>query len=211
MNDDLIVEILEVGPFFVNCYIVGDAETHEGLIIDPGFESQRIIEFIEKLSLRINKIIITHGHMDHIGALEEVRRHFKAPVWISEKDAVMLTSPDANLSSYAGVESIAAGAADGILREGDTVSVGKFQFKVLETPGHTPGSISLYGHGVVFTGDTLFLGSVGRTDFPGSSQDDLLESITSKLLALPDETMVYAGHGPDSTIGQEREFNPFLT
>ena len=122
----------------------------------------------------------------------------------------MLTDPNANLSASLG-EQFKALPADKLLREGDIVSAGKFQFKVIETPGHTLGSISLYGHGVVFTGDALFLGSVGRTDLHGSSHETLLESIQQKLLVLPEETIVYSGHGPDTTIGQERDFNPFLS
>jgi len=209
MSDDLIIEILELGPLFVNCYIVGDAESKEGFIIDPGDDADRIISFVEKLGLRIDKVVITHAHADHIAALDEVRRHFNARVLIGEKDAPMLGDPEANLSEFAG-ERFTTGGADQLLREGDTVAAGKFAFKVLDTPGHSPGSISLYGHGVVFTGDALFLGSIGRTDFPGSSHETLIESIHTKLLSLPDDTIVYSGHGTDTTIGQEREFNPFL-
>jgi len=209
MNDDLIIEILELGPFMVNCYIVGDAQSKEGFIIDPGYNAERIIALAEKLGLKIDKIVITHGHADHIAALDEVKRHFQAKVLIGEKDAHMLGDPEANLSEFTG-ESLTAGGADQLLREGDTVSAGKFAFKVLDTPGHSQGSISLYGHGVAFTGDALFLGSIGRTDFPGSSHETLINSIHSKLLTLPDNTIVYSGHGTDTTIGQEREFNPFL-
>jgi glyoxylase-like metal-dependent hydrolase (beta-lactamase superfamily II) len=209
MNDDLIIEILELGPFFVNCYIVGDAETKEGFIIDPGYDPERIISFVEGLGLKIGTIAITHGHADHIAALDEIRRHFGARVLIGEKDAPMLGDPEANLSEFAG-ERFVTGGADRLLKEGDTVAAGKYTFKVLETPGHSPGSISLYGHGAVFTGDALFLGSIGRTDFPGSSYETLIESIHEKLLTLPDDTIVYSGHGTDTTIGQERDFNPFL-
>jgi hydroxyacylglutathione hydrolase len=209
MDNDLIIEILEVGPFFVNCYIVGDPESNKGLIIDPGWDAPWIINNVDKLKLSIDKIVITHGHSDHIIALETIREHFGAKVLIGEKDANMLTDPGANLSGMTG-EAFVASPADQFLHENDIISIGKYQFKVLETPGHTPGGISLYGNGVVFTGDALFLGSIGRTDFPGSSHELLIESIYKKLLPLPDDTVVYSGHGPDSTIGQERDYNPFL-
>lgn len=209
MNEELIIEILQLGPFFVNCYIVGDSNSKEGIIIDPGYDPERIISFVEGLGLSINKILITHGHADHIAALDEVKSHFGAKILIGEKDAPMLGNPSANLSEYTG-EKLTAGTADQLLKDGDEIAVGQFLFKVLDTPGHSPGSISLYGNGVVFTGDALFLGSIGRTDFPGSSHEALIESIHNKLLVLPGDTIVYSGHGTDTTIGQEREFNPFL-
>jgi hydroxyacylglutathione hydrolase len=210
MDNNLIIEILELGPFFVNCYIVGDPESKQGFIIDPGFDAERIIEMTERHSLAIDSIIITHGHADHIVAIDELKKHFKARVFIGEKDAIMLTDSEANLSTMSG-ESFTGSPADGLLREGDIVKAGRYEFKVLDTPGHSPGSISLYGHGVVFTGDALFLGSIGRTDFPGSDHETLLEAIHTKLLVLPEDTIVYAGHGPDTTIGQERDYNPFLS
>ena len=209
MTDDLIIEILELGPYFVNCYIVGDSETKSGIIIDPSWEPERIIKHVEKFGLKIEKIILTHGHADHIGAVQDIRAHFQVPVFIGEGDAPMLTDPVANLSGFSG-DSVSTDPADGLLREGDEVKVGRFGFKVFETPGHSPGSISLYGHGVVFTGDALFLGSIGRTDFPGCSLDVLMNSIKSKILTLPEDTIVYPGHGPDTMVQQEREFNPFL-
>ena len=209
MNDDLIVEILELGPFFVNCYIVGDPVSKKGIIIDPSWEPERIIKHVDKFGLEIEKVVITHGHADHIGALHDIRSHYNAPVYIGEKDAIMLTDPVANLSGLSG-ENVVTDPADEMLHEGDNVEVGDYSFKVLETPGHSQGSISLYGHGMVFTGDVLFLGSIGRTDFPGCSFEVLMNSIKTKILTLPDDTIVYPGHGPDTMIKQEREYNPFL-
>ncbi|UCE68121.1 MAG: MBL fold metallo-hydrolase [Candidatus Zixiibacteriota bacterium] len=206
----MIIEILELGPYFVNCYIVGDSKTRNGIVIDPSWEPERIINHVEKYGLEIEKIVITHGHADHIGALDKIRSHFGATVCIGEKDASMLTDAVANLSGLSG-ESVMTDPADRLLREGDEIKIGRFAFKVLETPGHSPGSISLYGHGAVFTGDALFLGSIGRTDFPGCSFEALMDSIKNKILALPDETIVYPGHGPDTMVKQEREYNPFLT
>ena len=210
MNDDLIIEILELGPFFVNCYIVGDKKSKMGIIIDPGWDAQEIMLFVERLGLKIENIVITHGHSDHIVALDDLRRHFGVRVMIGEKDAPMLVDPGENLSGMAR-EEFHTDPADILLHDGDIIPVGQFSFKVLETPGHSPGSISLYGNGFVFTGDALFLGSIGRTDFPGSDYDTLMDSIQKKLLTLPEDTIIYAGHGPDSTIGQEKGFNPFLT
>jgi hydroxyacylglutathione hydrolase len=210
MNSQPIIDILELGPFFVNCYIVGDPDSKKGIIIDPGWDAAEIIAHANRHDLTIESIIITHGHADHIVALEEVRRHFGAKVMIGEKDAQMLINPSTNLSASLG-EELTTKPADKFLHDGDIIQVGKFQFTVLETPGHSPGSISLYGHDVVFTGDALFLGSVGRTDLPGGSHETLLDSIQQKLLILPEDTIVYSGHGPDTTIGQERDFNPFLS
>ena len=209
MNNEMILEILEIGSYFVNCYIIGDPQSKEGMIIDPGHDSERIISYVNKLGLNISRIVITHGHADHIGALDEIRKHYDVPVLIGAGDSHMLTDSDANLSEFSG-QKVSTSPANMTIKEGDTVNVGQFSFKVFETPGHSPGSVSLYGNGVVFTGDALFLGSIGRTDFPGCSHDVLIESIRTRLLTLPDDTVVYSGHGPDTTIGQEREYNPFL-
>ncbi|MDD2421740.1 MAG: MBL fold metallo-hydrolase [Heliobacteriaceae bacterium] len=206
----MIIRWLETGMIGANCYLVMCPETKEAAIIDPGDEGGRIMRLVTKEQAKVVVIINTHGHADHIGANREVKEATQAPLLCHEDDAPMLLSPAKNLSLFTG-HAIQGPAADRLLREGDTVKIGKtITLEVLHTPGHTPGGISLKAPGVVFTGDTLFCGSIGRTDFPGGSFTNLIQSIKDKLLVLPDDTMVYSGHGPESTIGQERRTNPFL-
>ncbi|MCP4632716.1 MAG: MBL fold metallo-hydrolase [candidate division Zixibacteria bacterium] len=206
----MIIDILEVGSYFVNCYLVGCEKTRKGIIIDPGENEELIMSKIKENNLEIEKIILTHGHLDHIGALEYVKNNLKVPVCIHKDDADMLTSSDKNLSSMT-PDPIEASPADIYLEDGQFVEIGELKLKVLHTPGHSRGGISLYAEGAVFTGDALFLGSVGRTDLPGGDFDILMNSINEKLFSLPDDTVVYSGHGPDSTIGQEKQFNPFVS
>ena len=207
MTESLKVEVLEVGPYFTNCYLVSD-EKH-ALLIDPGDDSLRIEQLIEKSNVDIENIILTHGHIDHIAALAHIKEITGAPVLIHPEDAEMLTDAKANLSAFHSTAFIAE-TADGFLNEGDTIEVGRFQFRVLHTPGHSPGGISLVTEGIVFTGDALFWGSIGRTDFPNGNHETLIRSIKTRLLTLPDDTIVYSGHGPKTTIGHERKINPFL-
>ncbi|MBD3168733.1 MAG: MBL fold metallo-hydrolase [candidate division Zixibacteria bacterium] len=205
----MIVDILEVGTFMANCYLVGCENTRKGIIIDPGDTGDFILSKIKENRLDIEKIVITHGHLDHIGALEYIRDLLGIPVCIHKDDAEMLTSPDRNLSAMT-PEPVKANPAEIVLDEGQYVEFGEKKLKVLHTPGHTPGGISLYGDGVVFTGDTIFLGSVGRTDFPYGDFEQLMQSIRDKIFTLPDETIIYSGHGPDTTVGQEKQYNPFV-
>jgi hydroxyacylglutathione hydrolase len=207
MTDSLIVETLEVGTYLTNCYLVHHDEL--ALIIDPGDDHGRIINRIKKRKVNVKSIILTHGHIDHIGALPEIKEFTGAPVLIHPEDAEMLTDAKANLSFYHQDE-FATDAADGFIDEGDTIDLGRFRFQVLHTPGHTPGGISLLTDGMVFTGDALFQESIGRTDFPNGNYDTLIQAIKTKLLALPDDTVVYPGHGPMTTIGRERSSNPWL-
>jgi hydroxyacylglutathione hydrolase len=207
MSDLLRIETLQVGSYLTNCYIVH--ANGRGIVIDPGDEAQRIIFLIKKQNLKIEKIILTHGHIDHILALPEIKKYTGAPILIHPDDAIMLTDPAANLSVYHGL-SFSTEPAETMLNEGDIIEFGVYEFKILHTPGHTPGGISLVIEKSAFTGDALFAGSIGRTDFPGSNHQTLIDSIRRKLLALPDETIVYPGHGPATTIGEEREMNPWL-
>jgi hydroxyacylglutathione hydrolase len=208
MTETIKIDLIEVGEFITNCYLVH----HDGLaaVIDPGDEATKIIERIEKSKAKVEKIILTHGHIDHIRALPEIKKATGAPVFIHPADAEMLTGPKANLSFYHDT-AFATEPADGFLNDSDEIEMGKHNFKILHTPGHTPGGISLLNDGLVFTGDALFWGSIGRTDFPGSNHQALLKAIHEKLLVLPDETVVYPGHGPQTTIGHEKTSNPWLS
>lgn len=205
----MILKKLELGMFAANCFIVGDEETKEGMIIDPAADGNTILKTVNALGLKIKIIVLTHSHMDHIGALAEVKEKTGAPLAIHAEEADSLQRPQFRM--IMAPFSKRPPPADIILKDGDTIEVGKLSFKVLHTPGHTQGGISLYTEGIVFTGDTLFNFGIGRADFPGSDYDQELESISKKLMTLPDNTKVCPGHGPDSTIGIERRANPFLT
>lgn len=200
-----------VGPFGTNCFIVGSEKTKEGMVIDPGADAGAILRHIRDMGLKIRLIVITHAHIDHIEAVAEVKKATGAQLAIHREE---LGGANAKLGEMlgwvGGGPSHPLPPADRLLKEGDVVEIGELKFKVLETPGHSPGGISLVGEGVAFTGDTLFNYGIGRTDFPGSSHMRLMQSINEKLMALPDDTEVYPGHGPETTIGEERKRNPFL-
>ena len=200
---------LEVGSLGTNCYIAWCEDTRQAIVVDPGDDATRIMSAIHKENLTVKYIVNTHGHADHIGALTKVRQATGAPVLIHQADAAMLTSSTHNLSAYMG-PGITCEPADRTIKEGDSITFGNATLVVLETPGHTPGGICLKGDGVVFSGDTLFAESIGRADFPGGSYSQLLQSIRQKLMSLPDDCVVYPGHGPETTIGWERKMNPFI-
>ncbi len=203
----MIIETIVVGPFGSNCYVVGSEPTMEGMIIDPGDEAGKIMGVVEAKQLDIKLIVLTHGHIDHVTALPEVREATGAEVAVHVADAGFLRGQ--RRDSIMGFEYPEV-TVDRRLQGGDRLTIGGLDFLVLHTPGHTPGGISLLGPGVVFTGDALFNYSIGRTDFPGGSHTQLLNSIHTKLMVLPDSTVVYPGHGPASTIGAECRGNPFL-
>jgi hydroxyacylglutathione hydrolase len=203
----VIFRRLVVGPFASNCYIVGSESSKEGMIIDPGADAGKILAGVRDLGLDIKTILITHGHIDHVSALKEVKEATGAETLIHADDARALQ--DGRQAMMLGA-SYPVSPPDRLLKDGDSVDVGELHFTVLHTPGHSPGGICLAGEGVVFSGDTLFNFGIGRYDFPGSSGTQLMESIRTKLMTLPDDTAVYPGHGPDTTIGTERRGNPFL-
>ncbi len=182
-----------VGPLMVNCYIVGCKETKKAVVIDPGGDVPRIVTGLVDRGLVLAYILNTHGHWDHTGGVEEIKKITRAPWLIHAADA-----------------GGGNGKPDGFLEEGQTVSFGTYALKVLHTPGHSPGSVCFFSPGVVFTGDTLFAGSIGRTDLPGGNYEGLLDGVRKKLFCMEEDTRVYPGHGPATTIGQEKHHNPFF-
>lgn len=200
---------MEVGVIGTNCYVVINEEQKKGVVIDPGGDADQILEKIKQKGITIEAIFLTHGHSDHIMAVDEVREVTGAKVYISEADADMLTKASSNLSVYMG-----AGrefkAADEFLVDGETITAAGLKFQVVATPGHTKGGICLLCGDTVFCGDTIFSESIGRTDLPGGSYSQILHSIKTKIMVLPDEMKLLPGHGPATTIGWERRRNPFL-
>lgn len=199
----------EVGPIGANTYILWDEKTKKGVIIDPGDDDPRITEFIDHHGIVPEKILLTHGHFDHIGGIDALRERYQVKVAVHKNDAPMLTSESLNMSGVFG-GGIVFRDPEILLSDGDEISVAPgFSLAVLHTPGHSKGSVCFIGGGMIFTGDTLFAGSCGRTDFPDGSMGDMKTSL-SKLSGFDDNLMVYPGHGPDTTIGLEKQYNPFL-
>lgn len=200
---------IEVGNLGTNCYIVFDEISKEALILDPGGSAVRIMAEIGNNQLKVKYIVNTHGHADHVLDNLKVKEKSGALLLIHEADSDMLISPQKNLSAFIGGAAV-CGPADKLLKDGDEIKIGDIKFTILHTPGHTPGGICLLSGDILFSGDTLFAESIGRTDFPGGSYRQLLDSIREKLLPLHDEVKVYPGHGAETTIGWERRMNPFI-
>jgi len=205
----LIIKSLEVGPIMVNCYILGCKDTGEAAVIDPGDEADRILIKLSEARLKVTYLINTHGHFDHVAANKRMKEVTDADLLIHPEDAPMLAELNRAASSF-GLSAENSPDADRYINDGDEVSFGSITLKVIHTPGHSRGGICLYTPGHLFVGDTLFAGSIGRTDLPGGNYDTLIASIKEKLLVFDDNTIVYPGHGPETTIGREKKINPFL-
>lgn len=201
---------LVVGPVATNCYIVSDENTKEAFIIDPGAEPERIIDKVKEIGVSVKAILLTHGHFDHISAVNELKREFGVDVYIGQEDADLMADMELNVSYMFGMPY--AARADKILRDGDVLEIAGFSIKVLFTPGHTKGGICFYleKENVAFSGDTIFQQSVGRTDFPTGSARVLSESIKNKLFILPEDLQLFPGHGDSTTVGYEKKYNMFL-
>ena len=210
-NETMIHEILPVGPLQCNCSVIGDQTTREAMVIDPGDDIEDVLALIRKHSLQVRQIVITHAHIDHVGGAMKLRAATGAPILLNQNDYALLKMLDAQ-AAWIGVASPGKVEIDRSVTTGETVTAGSHTAQILHTPGHTEGSICLYfaAEKKLIAGDTLFAGSIGRTDLPGGSMQKILHSLHETVLALPDETVVIPGHGPMTTIGDERATNPFL-
>lgn len=202
---------IPLGQMQTNCYVLA-MEDSSCLIIDPGSEGEKLIKFLREKDLNPVGIVLTHAHFDHIGAVDEIRDEYQIPAYVHINEKDWLTSPELNCSNFMKVGKIQVKEADGVITGEQEMTIGSFTFQILETPGHSPGSVSLYfaDTGIVTSGDALFNGGIGRTDLPGGNHEQLLQSIHEKLFGLPEETIVLCGHGSVTTIGNEMNSNPFL-
>ncbi len=204
----MIVKTVVVGPLQVNCHIIGDEKTRKAMIIDPGDEPDMIVDNVKKNSLTVDYIVCTHGHFDHVGAVSDIKKETGAKIILHREDLAIYESA-VELARYFGIALEPQPAPDMLVKEGDKIDVGTLSFVVYQSPGHSPGGIVLYGEGIVITGDTLFAGSIGRTDLPGGDEKKIGKSLRN-LMLLPEATRVLCGHGPSSTIGREKRENPFM-
>jgi len=218
-NQEMIYIKLPVGLLQCNCLIIGDPKSREAIVIDPGDEIERILSLLGRYKLTVKVIVSTHAHIDHVGGLAKLHQYTGAPVMMHSDDLPLYHGMEVQ-ADLLGIEAPELVDVDQLLKEGDALSWGGFQANVIHTPGHSPGSVCLYlpkdsGHikltqPQLFAGDTLFAGSIGRTDLWGGSFDQIMDSLKSKVLQLPDDTVVHPGHGPTTSIGRERDSNPFL-
>jgi len=208
----MIHEIIPVGPLQCNCSIIGDEQTHGAMVIDPGDDISVVVRILQKHQLTVKQIVITHAHIDHIGGAMQLKKMTGAPILLNQNDSALLKMLDVQ-AAWLGMQTPPEVEIDASLTTGDKLKVGSLEADVLHTPGHTQGSICLLfaPQKTLIAGDTLFAGSIGRTDLPGGNSQQIIRSIHELLLPLSDETRVIAGHGPETTIGEERESNPFLS
>lgn len=218
-NPEMIYIKIPVGMLQCNCSIIGDPKTREAIVVDPGDEVNRILDLLGRYKLKVKAIISTHAHIDHVGGLAKLHQYTAAPIMMHQDDLPLYHGMEVQ-AAFLGMETPELTDIHQLLKEGDALHWGDYRADIIHTPGHTPGSVCLYlpkdsGKLVMsaphlFAGDTLFAGSIGRTDLWGGSMEQIMESLTQKLMHLPDETIVYPGHGATTTILQERETNPFL-
>lgn len=211
MNENLIIEWRAVSAFLENAYIVADKKTKEGYFVDPGFNERGLINLAQKLGVKPIAILNTHAHIDHVAAVAPLKKHYGIKFYLHKADEIWLE----NLGKQArlfGVPDVEVPEVDGYLKEGDEFKMGEFTISVIHTPGHSEGGVSFYIEKarVLISGDTIFEGSIGRSDLPGGDYETLISSIKTKLLVLPEDTEVYSGHGDVTTIGREKLYNPFL-
>ncbi len=199
-----------VGLFQENCYIVASPKTKEAIVIDPGDEPERVLELAKDMGVNIKLIVNSHAHMDHILGIQGIQEQTKAPFLLHAEDIPVLEGSSQRASEWLQRRGVVVPSPSGYVAEGDTVSVEGLDLKVIHTPGHTPGSVSYYVNGALFSGDTLFQGSIGRTDMPGGSYPQIMSSIINKLITLPDDTIVLPGHQLETTIRDEKHMNPFV-
>lgn len=205
----LVLEHLLVGPLQSNCFILGDEESGEAVIIDPGGDGDKILNAVSKKPWKVTAILNTHAHFDHIAANEIVRKGTQAPLMAPRSDAPYMEQAHISARMY-GLEVDASSLPDRLLDDGDLIELGDEKIEVMLTPGHTPGGSTFVTSIGIFPGDSIFAGSIGRTDLPGGDYDTLIDSINARIMSLEDDTPVYPGHGPATTVGREREHNPFL-
>jgi glyoxylase-like metal-dependent hydrolase (beta-lactamase superfamily II) len=207
----MIHEVIPVGPLQCNCSVIGDETTHEAMVIDPGDDIENVLQILSQHNLKVKHIIVTHAHIDHVGGAMRLKRLTGAPVLLNQNDQALLKMLDTQ-AAWLGMESPGQVTIDQELKDGDKLQAGNISATVIHTPGHTEGSVCLYveAQQKLIAGDTLFMGSIGRTDLPGGSYEKIMDSLHGRVLALPDETEVTPGHGPITYIGVERESNPFL-
>ncbi len=207
----MVHEIIPVGPLQCNCSIIGDEQTHDAMVIDPGDDIDDVMAIVRKHGLTVKQIVVTHAHIDHVGGAMKLKKLTKAPILLNESDRALLRMLPMQ-AAWIGVAPPDNVQIDDSLRDADTLNVGGMTGAIMHTPGHTQGSVCLYleAERLLVAGDTLFAGSIGRTDLPGGDYEQIIDSLHTRVLALPDDTIVVPGHGPITTIGEERERNPFL-